>query len=342
MSGIQTFGSPDRYYATNSDPVVRAATGGQKPAYMAAFAPVARTLEAAVEQVVREFNVLAREALRAETGLKLNFQGRQQSVRIRVMPGLPQPLDALAREQPDPSLWAIYLHRALFETTREGLTLLLSQWNLLLPPTQRNLPGYEEVPDTSGQPAVQQSKLLLDRLLEKANAADLKNKLIDLNQDLLGAYFFNRGEIQVYWMAIGFFAGIIGRPVRELALITLIHELSHAYTHLGLDIDMQEWGTKEFAAADLRIVEGLAQFYTEGVIDRVKTRGGELQATFEALLQFQSEPYCCHRSWAKESYHRGETVRLAMVAARRHGILKYEDFERGLTHADGLLEPGDD
>jgi hypothetical protein len=37
-----------------------------------------------------------------------------------------------------------------------------------------------------------------------------------------------------YWMAIGFFAGIVGRPVRELALITLIHELSHAYTHLDL------------------------------------------------------------------------------------------------------------
>src|SRR5207247_2432446 len=130
MSEIQPFGSQDRYYADGPDTVMRPSPMPQTPAYRSAFQPVAQDLEQTVERVVREFNGLVREALRAETGLKLNLQGRQQSVRIRVMPGLPQPLDAPARDQPDPSIWAIYLHRALFETTRNGLGTLLSQWNL--------------------------------------------------------------------------------------------------------------------------------------------------------------------------------------------------------------------
>lgn len=203
---------------------------------------------------------------------------------------------------------------------------------------QRNLPGYEELPETEGQSAVLRSRALFEGLLERAKTVELKSKLKGLNEDVLGAYFFRRGEIQLYWMALGLFAGIIGRPVRELALITLLHELAHAHTHLGLDIDLQEWKTNEFAGADMRMVEGLAQFYTEAAMDRVSSRSGELSTTFNALLGFQSEPYLCHRKWGECSGSGGEIVRLGMVAARRHGIQKYDEFKRGLNNASGLLE----
>lgn len=73
MTDFHSFGSENRYYADASSPVVRPSLGSQTP-YQAAFEHVARSLEEAVGRVVRDFDVLAREALRAETGLKLNFQ----------------------------------------------------------------------------------------------------------------------------------------------------------------------------------------------------------------------------------------------------------------------------
>lgn len=337
MSTSHTFGSTDRYYAGTTESAAPP-RGKQSTPYDAAFESVAKPLEEIVERVVSEFNVPVRDALRAETGLKLSFQGRQQSVRIRVVPGLPGPLDALARAQQDASIWAIYLHRALLETTRDGLGLLLSQWGLLLPPPQRSLPGYEEVPDTSAKDSVERSKELLEEILDRAKSVELEGKLKGLNEDVLGAYFFHRGEIQLYWMAIGLYAGILGRPVRELATITLIHELAHAYSHLGFDIDMGEWKTPEFANADLEIVEGLAQFYTEAVMDRVGLRSGSLTKTFNTLLAMQSKPYNVHRDWAKDARARGEIVRLGMLAARRHGIKDYDKFEDYLADGGGLLE----
>lgn len=90
------------------------------------------------------------------------------------------------------------------------------------------------------------------------------------------------------------------------------------------------------------IVEGLAPFYTEASMDRVRARSGDLKATCDALLPFQSRPYSCHRNWAKDSSARGEIVCLGMVAARRHGLQKYEAFENGLTDAGGLLERDDE
>ena len=38
-------------------------------------------------------------------------------------------------------------------------------------------------------------------------------------------------------MVIGLISGILGVSVEALTIVTLIHELSHAYSHLGYDID---------------------------------------------------------------------------------------------------------
>jgi hypothetical protein len=88
----------------------------------------------------------------------------------------------------------------------------------------------------------------------------------------LGAYFFRVPEVHLYWMVIGLVAGVLGISVESLTVVVAAHELAHAYTHLGRDIDGKRWDTEEFARADLNIVEGIAQFYTEVVSRKLEPR----------------------------------------------------------------------
>ena len=51
--------------------------------------------------------------------------------------------------------------------------------------------------------------------------------------------------------------------------MVLTHELAHAYTQLGADIDGRRWAAASFAKAETELKEGLAQYYTERVLRRV-------------------------------------------------------------------------
>jgi hypothetical protein len=112
--------------------------------------------------------------------------------------------------------------------------------------------------------------MVIQRLLESKQVEQLDEKLRQIDRDILGAYFFHRAEIQLYWMAIGFFAPLIGVPIEDLTIVVLAHELGHAYTHLGGDVDGTCWDTDAFAATNVHVVEGLAQSYTERVVNGLK------------------------------------------------------------------------
>ena len=47
-------------------------------------------------------------------------------------------------------------------------------------------------------------------LTQELERLELFNKIASIRQDILGAYFFYIPEIQVYWMVIGLFAGMLG------------------------------------------------------------------------------------------------------------------------------------
>ena len=124
-------------------------------------------------------------------------------------------------------------------------------------------------------------------------------------------------------------------------------KLAHAYTHLGKDIDGKRWNTRRFASADLRIVEGLAQFYTQVVCKKLQARFPAALSAYEALLQHQPEPYKVQEGWAKEHEHQGEIIRFTMVHARNTGVEEYQNFCSflamqasivGSKNANGLLD----
>jgi hypothetical protein len=73
-------------------------------------------------------------------------------------------------------------------------------------------------------------------------------------------------------MVISFMAGVLGVPVEALTVVVAVHELAHAYTHLGRDIDGKKWDTNTFSQVDPRTSEGLAQFYTEVICKKLEPR----------------------------------------------------------------------
>jgi hypothetical protein len=106
-------------------------------------------------------------------------------------------------------------------------------------------------------------------------------------------------------------------------------EPEDGYTHLGRDIDGARWDRAAFGNSDLMVTEGLAQFYTEVVTERMSARAPGLRIAFEKLLDLQSDPYLAYRQWMQEdSAKRDETVRFTMVAARTRGAIKNGEWMR--------------
>ena len=167
----------------------------------------------------------------------------------------------------------------------------------------------------------------MKEVVEELNKSKIAEQLKEIHEDVLGAYFYRQSRVEIYWMAIGVISLLHGIPVPELTTVVLAHELAHAYSHLGKDIDGKSWNTEKFAQADLRIVEGLAQFYTEVVCKKLSTRFPGALDAYRALLEHQSEPYKIQLQWARGHEHQGEIIRFSMVHARTSEITSYDTFD---------------
>ena len=111
------------------------------------------------------------------------------------------------------------------------------------------------------------------------------DELKEIHEDILGVYRFATrvgASIEIYWMANALVAGALGVRVEDLAVVTLAHELAHGYTHQGRDIDGLSWADDGFARSALEVKEGLAQFYTAVVAERL---GSRAPGVFAAVRQ---------------------------------------------------------
>ena len=125
-------------------------------------------------------------------------------------------------------------------------------------------------------------------------------------------------------MAHALFAAAFGVRIEDLTVVTLAHELAHAYTYLGRDIDGQCWADHGFGESDPEVVEGLAQFYAAAVAERLSARAPGVQTAYRKLLSHQSGPYRAHEMWfSDDARRRGEVVRFAMLRARSRGDLDH-------------------
>lgn len=196
-------------------------------------------------------------------------------------------------------------------------------------------------------PSVTDARDFCDHLLSALQQIEIRQKLGGVDEDILGAYFFRVPEVHLYWMVIGLVAGVLGITAESLTVVVATHELAHAYSHLGRDIDGTRWETEAFARADLNIVEGIAQFYTEVISRKLETRNPPVFPAYKKLTDIQQGPYRVHEEWAKRKSgdkdtplpQAGEIVRATLVQCRSRGVDDYGMMQQIIQSASRQL-PG--
>ena len=106
---------------------------------------------------------------------------------------------------------------------------------------------------------------------------------------------------------------------------------THAYTHVGADADGRRWGTTAFQRTDRALLEGLAQYYTCRVLERLSKLAPGAMDAYEKLLPHQPAIYRTHLSWLE--HYSPEEVRDAMLTVRCQGAGSLSEFQSLLNEA---------
>lgn len=294
-----------------------------------------------VSRTVRQLNKPIRDHIRAETGLRLTDGQARSSIPVKVTEGFPAELAGLIDKYDDPVLWRLIAAQPRLGGIIDGLQFLLSDWSAFekwppLPPVARD-----------AQPAMERTRDISLALQQVTLSEQVKDELKAIHEDILGAYRFTTSQgsarlapwVEIYWMPIALISAMLDVSIEDLTVVTLAHELSHGYTHLGRDIDGGDWNDQAFAGSELGVVEGLAQFYTKLVTDKMVSRSPGGCRAYARLLDLQSGPYRVHEDWLKDSpSRRGETVRFAMLAARSRRAVKYGEWVTMLSDTSTTLK----
>lgn len=287
-----------------------------------------------VERAVKQWNQLAREHIRNETGLRLSEGEGRSAIPVRVADGFPISLAELIDSYQDPLVWVITLGQPRFGGAVSGLGFLLEQWAAL-----ENWPKLP-VEAKGARPALERSLEVAQILQNLAIADDARERIRKIDEDILGVYRFGRGSpvIELYWLPIAMMSAMLDVRIEDLALVVMVHELAHGYTHLGRDIDGMQWSQIGFANSAIAVVEGLAQFYTAVVTEKLSQRAPAAHDAYKKLLKMQSGPYLAHLEWIKSDRHRsGEAVRYALVARRQSGAVTTDAWASALAEARKTL-----
>ena len=281
--------------------------------------------EERVNRIRRRMNPILREAIRKETGLMLNrnvtTNGSRTiddtvSVPVRLVPGLP-------RELQDHTLDADYQLAALisrFGVPLKNMQSDAKQINKLVKALEAIPAGADIL--AGRQPHIAPVEELVRDLVAIMVKMDPVKKILSVDRDILGAYFYTtstlsddhmiRGiRIELYWSVIALIAQWLGVTVENLATVVLAHEIGHAYTHIGSDIDGLRWESRDFAKTEHPLKEGLAQYYTYRVCMRLREQTPGVYEAYENLLKKQPPSYQTHLPWIE--CLNPEEIRLAML-----------------------------
>ncbi len=315
------FGDPTRHYSGEHGPQ-------DNQASLFDFARVDREVQAVlqsrhedfhdrVNRTVKSWNEPVRNWIRDETRLG---GAARQPVAVHVVDGLPRPFSRAFHDISNSLLWELILNNATLKTTLTGLDILSGNFSSIA----------EQIEDLAGASITREQVLntqtFNEIVIKWINDQAITERLKEINEDVLGAYFFRERKIRIYWMAIGLVARMLDVSLEGLTITVLAHELVHAYSHVGIDADKEQWDTEVFALTDSRIVEGLAQFYTGIVCNRVEDRAPGTVEAFKALLKYQSEAYTLFQSWTQNRERAHEIIRSAMVHTRKRKLVQYQDF----------------
>jgi hypothetical protein len=290
-----------------------------------------------VHRAYKEFRQIVRSHIRSETRLSLADEESRDNVPVKIVDGFPASIAQLIDRHQDRTLWRLILALPKLGGIIDGLGTLVANWD--------EFERWLELPETvrGSRPALEKSIEVAKTLQALAVTKKVFEQLKEINEDILGVYRFGDREgprVEIFWMAHALFAGAFGLRIEDLTVVTLAHELSHAYTHIGRDIDGKAWTEPGFGKSDLAVVEGLAQFYTLAVAEKLNVRAPGVLPAFTKLLEYQSAPYKAHADWLRDSpKQRGESVRFAMLRARGRGQVKHDAWLEMLAETKTTLTP---
>src|SRR5262249_62058745 len=110
------------------------------------------------------------------------------------------------------------------------------------------------------------------------------------------------------------------------------------YARLGGDTAGRRWASHSCAETARALKEGLAQYYTARVCQRLTPQLPGCRAVYETLLPHQPHAYQAHLPWLADCTP--EEVRYAMLAVRREPRASLEDFELRLEGARRAMRGG--
>lgn len=304
--------------------------------------------EKVVEQTRQRFNQSVRMILRDETRLHLSKMAtghdgeerESRAVRVFVNPGIPAELEEMSFDE---NHWlAIELAplKGLLEFAYETM-IELSEPIARLETNPEFEKSFPEAHNT-----VCSMRDLATDLLSKVGTFDILKKIFAIHEDVLGLYsyrvFSENGTVandqnpqnvrcDLYWAVIGLVSKVLGVSVEALTVKVLAHELAHAYTHIGMDADGKSWAAHAFSKTERGLKEGLAQYYTVRVLDRLARQLPTAKDAYEKLLPHQASEYHTHVSWLDR--YQPEEVRDAMLATRRKGVGTVDGFNAALEEA---------
>lgn len=313
------------------------------------FARVPPEVEARVRRARDQARPAVQEALRAECRLVLRTAEETEQKRpgaqvpIEIAPGYPAVLKEIEFPDDIERIMLLGRYRAPLEQTRDAMPGLLQLRDALV---RRNEP---EPLLAATVPQLQSVAAWTNRLLDILDKHDPLKTVLSVREDFLGVYEYdarglfidehaaNRAAIRLYWGVIGLVSEWLGCSVEDLTVVVLTHELAHAYTQLGADIEGRRWAAPSFAKAETELKEGLAQYYTDRVLRRLERRHGGALSVFLKMLPHQPDAYRSHEAWVKD--FSPEAVRRAMLEMRRWNEGKLEDFNGRMKAAQSGLSP---
>jgi hypothetical protein len=295
---------------------------------------VSPDVKATVQRVRDQARPILREALRAECRLVMRTADESDQgspgaqVPVELDAAWPVALAEIAFPDNYERIMLVGRYRNYLEQVRHGTRNLRPLLEELLRIGEPDGPRDSDAASTARTiidlSAVQQ---WAERLLTLLEENDPLKKMLIVNEDFLGVYEYkipfsnspfeaNHAKICLYWCVIGLVSEWLGCSIENLTVVVLTHELAHAYTQLGADIDGRRWPALSFARAEMELKEGLAQYYTDRVLRRLEHRySGALEAFF-AMLSYQPAAYKTHIPRVLEKVS-PEAIRRAMLEIRR-------------------------
>ena len=287
-----------------------------------------------IHQAYKRWNQPVREYLRAETGLRMNIGEDTQSVPVSLEYGLPDHFKRALSVFEDAGLEWLLLNRPQIESSIEGLRLISAESDIFRLDSLLNNKHLPQDKMASSK-EIAKCKNTFETLLKIADDYAFTKRIFNINEDVFGVYTPSRPAVKIMWLPIAIVSITEGIDPEALTVVVLAHELAHAYTHVGRDIDGNQWNTQDMYDmynADIKVIEGLAQYYTEAVCERLAPRFPKALEVFNLFLKNQTECYTAYLKWFENGKKSGEVIRSVLLECRAKSITSNDHILDRIRH----------